>query len=82
MTEPIKLSFDGKVNLPMLVAVIAAVSSGAVYVNSKFDTLGRLVIDTAADRARIDQLEAQILQNRAETLENRRINKQILEKLS
>lgn len=81
MTDPLKITWNGAINLPMLAAVIIGIASGAVYVNSKFDTLGRLVVETASDRQRIDDLEKQILINRSETLENRKLNERILERL-
>jgi len=73
VTEPLRLKFDGNVSLPMLAAVVVGVASGAVYVNSKFDQLARVVEETAANSRQIDDLRQEILKNRQETLENRRV---------
>lgn len=73
MTEPLRIKWDGTVNWPMLIGLIIAVSSGAVHINSKFDQLARVVEQSAANSSRISNLEREILKNREETLENRRV---------
>ncbi len=73
MTEALRIKWDGTINLPMLVALIAAISSGAVYVNGKFNDLAMVVKESADNSRKIEVLRQEILRNRQETLENRRV---------
>jgi len=71
-----KINFDLSFNIPILMSIVGAVAAGSMWVatvNNKLDTLAVVVADQAATRVQIEDLRNQVLKNREETLENRRV---------
>lgn len=80
MNEAPRVKLDLTVNLPILGGIIAAAIAVGVWVNSvnvKLDSVAEVVKAQTANNDRLDKMEAtlaaEILKNRAETLENRRV---------